>query len=156
MTIRPIIGDTVTDISIVTLLTDFKFQYDPAELSIAGFTNPQLGIIADNGNEDIFSINPATGISDNYVNLSEGVHNIKLKLYDAATQRGKSVLSQEDQVIVFGNNMAMDLVALHGETIFTLTENGGDAVFSFSVPQEVIDEVGGVGNLQTIFKFKQC
>ncbi|NVK40157.1 MAG: hypothetical protein HWE39_02870 [Oceanospirillaceae bacterium] len=45
----------------------------------------------------------------------------------------------------------MDLVPLHAETQLILTEAGGDANVTVNLPQLVVDEVGGINNLQAIF-----
>lgn len=151
MTIRPVIGESVTDVVVASRLADFKFNYDAAELSTAGFTNPQLGIIVDEGNESILSINPSTGITNHYINLPHGDHHIQLKLYEGEVQKGKSVAAQENVIVVPGMNLQMDLVSLHGETVFSLSEDGGDATFSFKIPAEVIDEAGGAEDLDASF-----
>lgn len=150
LTIKPIIGETVTDVTIVERLADFKFQYSPSELSAAGFADPKMGVILNGENEMILALNPETGISDQYLNLPSGNHHLKLKIYDGAFQRGRSVIAQEDVVVVPGTPITMDLVALHGETSFEIVEEGGDATFSFKVPAEVVEEAGGTVDLQTV------
>lgn len=151
LTLRPVIGDTVIGVSLVSELADFKFQYDASEISAAGITNPNIGITVNGGLEEILAINPATGISDDYLNLPQGEHTIELKLYDGGLQKGKSISSQQTVQVIPGYDIAMDLVALHGEAVFILTEDGGDATFQFIIPSEVVDEAGGTGNLTTLF-----
>jgi hypothetical protein len=148
LTVRPVIGETIADVYVVNELADFKFEYDPAELS--DFADPQIGIIVDSDAEQVFSVNPVTGISDNYINLTSGSHSLELKLYDGQIQKGKSDQVQTVNVVP-GENIVMDLVPLHGETLFSLTEEGGTAEFSFTIPHEVADEAQGANNLEVIF-----
>ncbi len=145
MTIKPIIGDEVSDVTIIDRLAFFKFQYGLDD--IAALSSPSIGIQIDSGAEQIFTINPATGMSNAFVNLPVGPHTLLLKLYDDSTQVGKSVSEQENQTISYGTDLAMDIVPLHSELQFILTENGGDANLSINIPAEVVNEVGGVDNL---------
>jgi hypothetical protein len=146
-----VIGDTVTSVAVVARLADFKFHYDPSQLSAAGFSNPQLGVIVDAGTEELLAINPVTGISNDYLNLAAGSHSLQLKLYDGSLQKGKSIASQETVTIVPGYAITMDLVALQGETAIAITEDGGDATFNFTIPAEVVNEAGGASDLTTLF-----
>ena len=145
MTIRPIIGDAIDDVTIIDRLAYFKFQYDAAEL--AALTAPGIGIQVDAGIEQVFNINTQTGLSNTFVNLPVGQHTLALKLYDASVQVGKSVTAQESQYISYGADLTMDIVPLYSEMQFLLTENGGDANLSVTLPAEVVNEVGGVANL---------
>ena len=145
LTIRPIIGDLVEDVTIIDRLAYFKFEYQVSEL--ADIVAPAMGIIVDSDMEQVFSINQTTGLSDTYVNLPTGPHAIALKLYEGATQVGKSVTAQEAQTVSYGTDLSMDIVPLYSEIQFILTEDGGDANLSVTAPAEVIDEVGGVANL---------
>ena len=150
LTIRPIIGDTVKEVTVISRLADFRFKYDPEELS--GFTDPQIGITINGGAEMIFAVSPETGLSKNmFLNLVPGTYTIQLKFYDCSIQRGKSVPEQETVLVVPGEDLTMDLVALHAETVFYLTEAGGTAVFRFVIPAEVVDEAGGLSNLRVLF-----
>ncbi|MEH6344367.1 MAG: carboxypeptidase-like regulatory domain-containing protein [Bermanella sp.] len=150
MTIRPVIGETLTSVTIAGELADFKFSYDPGELSIANIGNPQIGIEVDGESEQLFAINPTTGIADAYINLNAGQHNIHLNLYDDSIQKGRSVVAQETVIVIAGSDIEMDLIPLHSEIELVLTENGGDALFKFSIPQEVVQEAGAIENLQVL------
>lgn len=145
MIISPVIGDLIVNVNMVDELADFKFQYDINEL--ASLTNPQIGVQVDGASEQIFTLNPATGLSDAYLNLSDGNHTLELKLYDANIQVGKSIDAQETQVVVVGQDINMDFVPLHAETQLVLSEAGGDANVTVHLPQQVADEVGGINNL---------
>ena len=145
MSISPVIGDLMVNVNLVDELADFKFQYDINEL--ASLTNPQIGVQVDGASEQLFTLNPATGLSDAYLNLSDGNHTLELKLYDANIQVGKSIDAQETQVVVVGQDINMDFVPLHAETQLILSEAGGDANVTVHLPQQVADEVGGINNL---------
>lgn len=145
LTVKPIIGDVVIDVTTIDELADFQFQYDASELS--GLTAPSIGIQIDLNAEQIFTINPATGMSDSFVNLPEGQHDLLLRLYDANVQVGKSIVEQQTKTVTSGLDLAMDIIPLHGETQFLLTEDGGDANVTVNIPLDVVNEVGGVDNL---------
>lgn len=150
MTVNAVIGDTNISVAVVAELPLFKLSYPPAEL--AGIALPKIGIIIDAGSETILDLNATTGISDQYVNLSEGAHTIEMQLYDGNTQVGKSIDAQESVTVTAGVNIPLDLVPLSGQAAMTLLVAGGDAVFNFTIPNEVIAEAGGAANLDTIFK----
>lgn len=153
LTLAPVIGDTVTDVLVVRRLVDFRFSYDPGELAAAGITDPHIGIRVDGGPEQVFLLNAAFGVSQYmHLNLLPGSYQFQLALYDGSIQRGKSVPAQEAVTISPGVDLHMDLVALHGETTFALSEAGGDATFVFNIPAEIVNEVGGTGNLAAFWR----
>lgn len=151
MTIRPVIGDTITDVGVIGELADFKIQYPAAEL--AQLTAPKIGISIDGAAEVIYELNKETGLQtdSNYINLSEQQHTIKLNLYDGETHVGKSKADHETPTIQAGEPVNIDLVALHGETTFSLTTDGGEGTFHFNIPAAVAEEAGGVENLKVKF-----
>ncbi len=146
--VHPIIGDTKTAINI-TEIPSLKLSYPPGEMK--ALTNPSMGIIIDEESELILAVNPALGVSDGYINITQGQHIIKLKLYDAEFQVGKSLKSQEN-VNVGVENIQMDIEPLYGEMTFNLGLDGGDARFEIVVPQEVIEEVDGINNVRAVVK----
>ncbi|MCG8336289.1 MAG: hypothetical protein MJE63_17415 [Proteobacteria bacterium] len=151
LTLSPIIGDTLMDVSLLSTLLDFKFSYNPTELS--GIVAPQMGIILDStGDEQIFALNPATGISDQYINLPQGNYPIQLKLYDGSLQIGKSKDNPGGVDVIVGQQIVINIIPLYGEMLITLSEEGGQASFYFTIPSEVVDEVGGLSDLDVIFK----
>jgi hypothetical protein len=152
MTISPVIGDTLDTVD-VTELVDFKFQYLASELSAAGLTAPYIGITIDGNNEQIFALNPETGFSESmYLNLMPGNYNIALRLLDGNVQVGRSVSAQEGSVVVSsGLDVNMDIIPLHAEVALALTMEGGDATFNFSIPGVVVEEAGGIAELEALF-----
>lgn len=148
VTVRPVIGDTTIAIDLEELAS-LRFAYPPEEIAILEF--PRLGYILDGNNEMILFFNPATGVTDTYIVLEPGAHTLQLKLYDGNTQKGKSVPLQETINVVPARNITMDIVPLYGETAFELTMDGGEALFAFTIPAEIVEEVDGTENLTTYF-----
>lgn len=151
MTVRPVIGDTLGTVEEIERLANFRFNYDDF---IFTYQEPKIGIIVDNGDENIFALDASQDIEGKYLNLEKGSHNIRLKLYDGEEQVGKSNPFKENVEVVPGQALIMDLISLHGETVLTLTEDGGEGTFKFKVDREIIDEAGGVGNLKALITLK--
>ena len=151
MTIRPVMGDVlvVAQITDAHALVDYKFQYEVEELAQIG--EPKIGITIDQQAQQIFIINKQTGMPETYLNLVPGEHEIQLALYDGNVQIARSQTSQEQQTIINGQDVIMDLVPLHAETQLILSAQGGDASVSIQIPQLLADEVGGINNL--VLKF---
>ncbi|GAB4557357.1 MAG: hypothetical protein Tsb0020_01420 [Haliangiales bacterium] len=145
MVIRPIIGTTVVDVHVCTRLGLFRISYPPDEL--ASLVDPRIGVSYEGGAEVLFAINSVTGFSEGVFQMEPGARQLSLKLYDGPLQVAKSNVAQESIVVEPGLDVSMDLVPLHGETIFSLLEDGGNAQFDITVPSEVVDEAGGVSNL---------
>ena len=141
LVLRTVLGDSHVTIDTVISLPEFQFQYDPEELT--GFTQPKIGVVIDGGNEVLLTLNPQTGITDQYLSISEGQHNIKLRFYDGVLLKGRSKSSQEDPIIVAGQAFAMDLIPLYGETTLSLNTAESEATFNFAIPTVAIEEVGG-------------
>ena len=151
LVLRPVIGQTTTSFGDIVRLADFKLSYPAAEL--AAFTTPQIGITVDTAAEQIFALNKTTGLSEQmFLNLSEGAHTIRLKFYDGGLQLGRSQPAQETPTVTAGARIAMDIVSLHGEVTLTPIANEASLVtFNFNIPEEVVNEVGGTGNLRAFF-----
>jgi hypothetical protein len=146
LVIFPVIGDTLTETQIISELGSFKFSY--SEITQLTNFDPNLGIIVDGGSEQLFEINQTTGMTESYLNLSVGEHNIELKLYDGQQQKGRSDPAQETQNIVAGQNLSMNLVPIYGTAIFTMSVSGTDASFDIRIPKEIVEnQAGGLANL---------
>ncbi|OED43943.1 hypothetical protein AB833_02655 [Chromatiales bacterium (ex Bugula neritina AB1)] len=152
MTIRPVIGDSQINVNAVAELIDFKFSYSEAEINTANLTNPSLGITIDNNPEQIFVLDPGNGLSEHMLlNLVPGTYNISLRLLDSGLQVGKSIAAQEQNISVSqGLDVSLDIIPLHGEFALLLAVEGGDATVNLQVPPEVVEEAGGLGNLQAV------
>lgn len=154
MTIRPVIGNTIIDPTIIDSVIDFGFSYSPGEISAAGLISPAVAISIDSQPEQFFQLNPATGLSDGqfFVNLIPGDYHIKLKFFDAGLQVGESVLAQELVTVTGGSDISMDIIPVYGEINFDFFNIGSDATFDVQVPGDVVDEAGGLGNLSAILR----
>ena len=152
MIIRPVIGGSEVTTSIVGELVDFKFNYSETQLLDAGLAGPSIGITIDQGSELIFELDPVSGLSEHmFLNLIPGTYDMSLRLFDGGNQVGKSVPAQGFGVSVSpGNNVSLDIVPLYGEFGVGLAVDGGDAEVNVLVPAEVVNEAGGVSNLQAI------
>lgn len=152
MTIRPVIGDQIADVTILNTLIDFEFSYSQSELASAGLSDPSIGITVDGGTEMIFDIDPTTGLSESMnLNLSPGVYDFSLRLFDTGAQVGKSADGAGTGLTVApGFDVSLDIVPLFGEVGVALTVEGGDAVFDVLVPDEVVEEAGGLSGLEAV------
>lgn len=152
MTIRPVIGDLLVDANTIAELIDFRFSFSASDINTANLANPSMGITIDGSAEQIFTLSPATGLSEHmFLNLQPGQYDISLRLLDNGIQVGKSIEVQgRDITVSQGLDVSMDIVPLHGEIAFSLSAEGADANLNLQVPPEVIEEVGGLANLQTI------
>lgn len=153
MNISPIIGDTVTDVNVVSELPVFTLNYP--ELGAAGISQPRLGIIIDEaGTQQIFDLaqDPDTGLFPTMplaLDPPGSIHTIRIELFDGNFLKGRSVASQTN--IVAGTDATVDIVSIHGETQVTLNEGSGAATFTFAIPPVVIEEAGGVNSLKVQF-----
>lgn len=149
LTLKPVFGDVDVDFTIQES-ANLKFSY-PVE-DISELDNPIIGISIDGGDEMVYALNPNTGFSDTWINVSFGSHTFVLTLSDGGTLVGRSVPSQETVNVQRNTNIAMDIVPLYGEVAFDLDLEGGELTFNFELPFAVADEVGGASNLQTVFR----
>ncbi len=147
LSVAPVIGDTVFNVSVIANLATYKLSYSVSELS--ALTNPQVGISVDSGAESIFTINKSTGLSQAFLNLPDGAHNVHLNFYDGNVQVGRSAPAQENITVVAGDPINIDIVALHGATEFTLDVIDSNATIKANIVQDIIDEIG-LANLQVI------
>jgi len=152
MMIRPVIGDSQVNTSIVSELVDFRFNYSESQIAEAGLVSPSIGITVDAGVEQIFELDPVNGLSEHmFLNLLPGAYDMSLRLFDGGNQVGKSVEAQGFGISVSpGTNVSLDIVPLFGELGLALAVEGGDAVVTVQVPAEVVSEAGDLSNLQTI------
>jgi alpha-tubulin suppressor-like RCC1 family protein len=146
LSVKPVIGDVDLNVT-VSNLPKLTFQFPATELS--ALTDPKIGYTIDGGSEIIVGLSKVDGASDVYMDITEGVHMIALKLYDGATQIGKSKLSQESITISANGDITMDIIPLHGEVQVTIPIDGGAGTFNISIPAEVITEAGTLANLKT-------
>lgn len=153
MNIHPVIGDTLTDVSVVWELPELRFDYP----EIGSIVDPELGVFIDeNTNNQMqfyqVGIDPDTGtfypLETNF-QVPGSIHRIRLELYSQGNLVGRSVVEQE--TILAGVDLAMDLVSIHGEVQFSFNEQTSEATFTFSIPYVVAHEAGGVGDLLVLY-----
>lgn len=149
MTIRPVIGETVTEVAVMERLPYFKLSY--SEMNLTGFTDPKVKMSIDGQPEQIFAIRPEDGKGDRFFYITPGTHSIKLALFDGDVYKGKSIASEENPTIEAGKELSMSLQPLHGVTTFTMAHEGAEAKYSFQIPREVVEEAGGKENLKVNF-----
>ena len=148
--LTPVVGDitttlSVTDNSLISGLTRYEIDFNASEF--VGLSAYSLGISINGSAELVFQAHQIIDPIDVYLNLVSGAQNIVLNLYEGSNLIGTSVDSQEDQVVLAGQTINMDIAPLTGTTELNMTENGGDATIIMTVPFEITDEVGGEGNL---------
>lgn len=151
MTVSPVIGEqtlnfTVSGNTLPSRLTRYHFLYPVT--AIPSLPHPiSIGISVDDQPEEIFNLNPSTGLSDMYIDLNPGPQNLKLSLYSASVLIGRSLPDQEHQTVTAGQNITMDIAPLSGEVNLQLTENGGDAILRFTIPPEIDAETDNPTNV---------
>lgn len=145
LTLSPVFGhqNITTDLS---QLASLLFRYPQEEF--AELDAPKIGIAIDGGSETIYDVNKATGLTELYFDLEAGLHTFQIKLYDGNTQVGRSINGIEQVDVILTEEVPVDLVPLHADVALTLPMKGGEATFTFTIPTEVVDEVGGITNLR--------
>ncbi len=146
LSVKPVIGDVNLNVT-VSNMPKLTFNY-PAE-ELAALTEPKIGYTIDGDSEIIVNLSKVNGTSDVYMDITEGVHTVTLKLYDGATQVGKSKVEQQSITVEANSDITMDIIPLHGEVQVTVPIDGGAGTFNLNIPAEVIAEAGGLENLKT-------
>lgn len=148
LSVKPVIGSTGLNFN-VNEIPKLRLKYPVSELG--AINDPRIGYSFNGGAEVIVSLSKATGENSFYINLPHGDHRLKLNFYDGNKLIGTSIASQEAISVKSAINILMDIIPLYAKGDFTLTLDGADATFDFTVPAEVVAEVGGLANLQTHF-----
>lgn len=144
MDLFPIIGDlspatTATQFTLNSTLTRYEINY------VEAMPHFDLGISVDGGPEQLINIGTSQNVNPRfYIDLNDGNQHIKLNLYDGPNLIGTSRSVQENQVVVAGDSISMDIIPITGTAEFSLSSSGGDANVNLFVPVQVLDEVGGV------------
>lgn len=146
MTISPMINNmtntsTVVDHSLISTLTRYDIYYLNAQPSY------DLGISINNQTEQLISIADTHDTATFFLDLTAGPQQISLNLYDGINLIGSSLPEQENQDVVAGRSISMDIAPILGIAEFSLSETGGSAQISMNIPPQVSDEVGGSANL---------
>ena len=153
MMLRPVIGETLVDVTVVDGLVDFRLNYSANDINAASLFNPDVMISIDNGPQQFFTLDTTTGQSEYmFTNLAPGNHQITMQLFDGGLQVGRSVAGQELVTVTPGLDVVMDIEPLYGEVQFDLFAEGSDAQVEVKVPAEVVDSVEGLANLDAILR----
>ena len=154
LTIKPVLGLSSTDTNIADRVAEFSFNFPQAELLAVGATH--LNVTINSGVTTIFELNTATGVfSENasiWQVIEAGNQTIELELLKDGMSIAHSTNAQEAQTIAYGQGITMDLVPMVGQIAFSIDESGNNATFGFTVPAEIINEAGGVENLDVRFQ----
>ncbi len=142
--LNPIIGVQVANVREFRDLAAFAFSYDPDV--VVEFTDPRFGITITGGTVLLFTLNPATDDPRVLLFLPQGEYQFQVRFYDGALLR--LVSPETDPVPTSDPNSPTEivLVPLTAETTYTPSvDSTGEttATFSFTVPTEVVDQVGG-------------
>ncbi|MCV6608722.1 MAG: fibrinogen-like YCDxxxxGGGW domain-containing protein [Campylobacterales bacterium] len=149
--LKPVIGDVIANVNVIDVLPTFKFKYDVGEL--ADYSSPKIGIKIDDGNKVFFNINPSTGLSDTYVNISNGSHDISLEFFNGTSYIGRSAQFPASVNVIDGEDINLDLVALHGEATVGFNETNSTLDLTVNIPSQIVTEVQDLNNLKTIIKY---
>ncbi|MGR5065603.1 FG-GAP repeat domain-containing protein [Photobacterium sp. DNB22_13_2] len=146
----PNLGETISDFDKVQYVSKLTFSW-PAE-ELASLSNPQFGLSINNDAETVYTINKETGIAELIMNVEPGEYLLAMRLYDGNLMVGKS--EDEDNRVNFveGEDAKMDVIPLQTDVDFTLDELKDEGLFSFVIPNEVVDEVGSAQNLAMIVR----
>ena len=150
MTISPVISElslssSVTSQTLPSTITRYFINYPDTQL--ISIPTPSLGISINGGAEQLFTQGEINGAIETYLDLTAGPNTIELKLYSAGVLKGVSLEAQENQTVVAGQSIEMDIIPLSSTVEANLVESGGTLTISTNIPQEVIDEAGGEANL---------
>ncbi|GHA59401.1 FG-GAP repeat domain-containing protein [Photobacterium aphoticum] len=146
----PNLGETISDFEQVQYVSTLKFSW-PAE-ELAGLSQPQFGLSINGEDERVYSINKETGIAELLMNVKPGEYQLAMRLYDGDLMVGKN--DDQDNTVNFveGENAQMDVIPLQADVNLTLGQLKDEGIFTFTVPAEVIHEVGSAQELALIVR----
>ena len=152
MILRPVIGSSAVDVTVANSLIDFGFSYPAAQLSAAGLIDPTLVVSVNGGPQQHFALDPVTGLSPDVLLLSlpPGQHQFSMELFDSGYLLGRTLPQQEVVTLIAGSDVTLDIAPQYGSLNFDTFTEGADAPVDVIVPAVVIDEVGGVINLEAL------
>jgi hypothetical protein len=125
--IKPVIGNSITDMNKVTTLSSFNLRNNLVSTDIE-IANPNIGITINDlttgiqGTEQKFEVNRTLSILEYYINIEEGQKEIKLNYYDGNNLIGKSIPEQEKQEVKTGRDIVMDLIPVVALCKFNISQ----------------------------------
>lgn len=143
----PSLGETKINIDDVRSLPVIKIAFSLEELS--ALAEPQLGLSVNGEPEQVFTLNHATEAAQFRLNLEPGYHRLQLHLYDADMMVGKA-----DRRVRFARDKCTKVAigGVNAKANVTLTELKDQGTFTFTIPDEVVDEVGSAQDLALIVR----
>ncbi len=142
MTLEPVIGDTIVDI--IMSQAQLSLNYPTSEL--VSIDAPQIGVVID-GVEHVFAINTATGIADVLLNIPAGPRDYDIKLYNGDILIGRSSVGPQSTDILAGDTLKIDIIKLQADITVDVDGLEDSARIIFNIPQEVIDRVTDINDL---------
>jgi Bacterial Ig-like domain len=151
MTLYPVIGTTVNSVAEFSNLARFAVRYDPDVLST--YVHPRIGIAINGGTEQLFDIRVDSANPQILLFLPAGQYTISVRFFDGAIVRDVPVEDNLDAQAPDDSDPSSDsvtefqLTPLTAETDYTFggttPSAAGPSTFVFTVPPDVVDEVGG-------------
>ncbi len=153
MTIKPLIGNTISDVQLLDTMADIKLRIDQADLLAIDLTEPRIGISIDGADEEIFSVNSETGLSDAVLSLPDGEYRIQVNFYDGNMLIGHTLDTQETVQLVNSENISFDIVPLQADVSLALSEGNPDTgLFRINIPNAIVDSVDALETLKAYLK----
>lgn len=144
MTLYPIFGGPVDDVEQLRNLSPVVVRYDPDVL--AGYTRPRIGVSLDGGPEQLFDVRVNADDPEILLFPPPGPHTIRVRFFDGAIVKDVTPDTDPVQIDPDSGPTEVNTVPLTTEVNYTYTPGtppGGMATFDFTVPVDVIAEVGG-------------
>ncbi|OAN11039.1 hypothetical protein A3K86_18870 [Photobacterium jeanii] len=147
--LKPNMGETITDLDFAHYVSYLNFSFTAEEL--ASLVEPQFGLTINSDDERVFTINKETGLTEVVLNVQPGEYTMALKLYDGDLMVGKN---ENDTTlnIVEGSDAKMDVIPLQADVTIKLDELKDLGEFTFSVPSEIVKEVGDESQVALIVR----
>jgi len=146
----PNLGTTISDFEQTRYVSTLKFSW-PAE-DLAALSNPQFGLSINDEDETVYTINKDTGIAELIMNVEPGEYQLAMRLYDGDLMVGKNEDQNNSVNFIEGEDAKMDVVPLQADVNLNLSPLKDQGTFTFTVPAEVIDEVGSAHELVLIVR----
>lgn len=148
--LSPNLGDTINNFEEIKYVSTLKFSW--VDQDLAGFTHPQLGLSINNGDEVIYIINKATGLTEVIMNVVPGDYSLMLHLYDGDLMVGKNAEQDTSVNLIEGENTAIDMISLQADIIISLDPIKDEGLLTFIVPNEVVNEIGAAQDLTLLVR----
>ena len=148
--LKPNLGDTISDFDQVQYASTLNFSW-PAE-DLVSLSNPQFGLSLNGSDETVYTINKETGIAEALIFVEPGEYTLAMRLYDGDLMVGKNQDENNTINFVEGEDAKMDVIPLQADVELDLGELKDQGTFTFTVPKEVVTEVGSAEQLALIVR----